>query len=81
VQALVQHRTGRAAAVIAHTIEIQQIDESRVQRARMNHIVAQAHRAQIVIAVFVRQVSENLAAVRSLPPEDLERERIGLVVP
>ena len=47
VQALVQHRTSRAAAVVADTVEIQQIVEARIQAARVNQVVAQAHRTQI----------------------------------
>ena len=75
IGALVQHGAGWAAAVIAHAVQIHQLEQAGCQGPRLDQIIGQPDRIEIFIPVAMGEVGEHLAAIRRLPPENLERER------
>ena len=78
-KSLVQHRPRRPSAVIAHTVKVHHFRHARRLRARRRKILAQSHRTQVQIHVVVRKISQHLRSIRRLPPEQLERQLVGVV--
>ena len=65
--------------MITHSIKIHHLGHSRCLLARGSEIFRQTDRIQISVDVVVGKVSEDLAAVGRFPPEQLERQLIGII--
>ena len=76
---LIEHGAGGAAAVVAHTVEIHHFIQAGRVLSRLLEVRREAHRIEACIRVSVWKIRQHLAAVRRLPPEELQRQRIGFV--
>ena len=79
VQTLVEHRARGTATMVTDAEEIHHVAHARSLLCGGGKITGEANRINILICVVVREVSEDFAAVRRLPPEELERKLVGVV--
>src|SRR5215475_1871417 len=74
----VEHVAGGTSAMVAFTKEVQPFGQSGIQRLALLEIIGEVQRLDFA-PVTAREVSQNPAAVRGLPPEKFQRELVGFV--
>ena len=74
----VQHGARGASAVVANTIKMHQLRGSGIVLARMGKGGCHVDGVDVV-DIIVREIGEHAAAIRRLPPEELEGKLVGLV--
>ncbi len=77
--ALIQHGARRPTAMVADTVEVQHARHPWRTCARLGEARAEACRIEVGIGIVVREVGQHLAAVRRLPPEELQRQLVCVV--
>jgi len=79
VQPLVEHRARGAAAMVAHSEQVHHLQHAGGALPRLHRVLRQPHRAEVRIRIIMRKIGQNPAAVRRLPPEELQRKLVGVI--
>lgn len=79
VQAFVEHGACGAAAVVADAEEIHHVVHAGCLLGCGGKVGGEANGIDVLVCVIVREVGENFTAIRRLPPEEFERELVGVV--
>ena len=79
MHAFIQHCPGWTSSVIADAVQIQHLRQSGSPLSRRGQIDREPQWVQTAVVVVVRKIRQNLAAVGRLPPEQFQRQLIGII--